>query len=73
MVVACRIIVSASVPFPFLWTLDFRLLDVELGLGIGTWNWDSEFGLGIRTWNWDLGLGLGLGLDNIVILFLWCE
>ena len=39
-VVACRIIVSAPVPFPFLWTLDFRLLDLELGLGIGTWNWD---------------------------------
>ena len=35
-VVACRIIVSAPVPFPFLWTLDFRLLDLELGLGIGT-------------------------------------
>ena len=38
-VVACRIIVSAPVPYPFLWTLDFRLLDLELGLGIGTWNW----------------------------------
>ena len=52
-VVACRIIVSAPVPFPFLWTLDFRLLDLDLGLGIGTWNWD-------------LGLGLGLGLDNFL-------
>ena len=52
---ACRIILSAPVPFPFLWTLDFRLLDLELGLGIGTWNWD-------------LGLGLGLGLDNFILL-----
>ena len=29
-VVACRIIVSAPVPVPFLWTLDF---------GSGTWIW----------------------------------
>ena len=55
--VACRIILSAPVPFPFLWTLDFRLLDLELGLGIGTWNWV----LG-------LGLGLGLGLDNCSVV-----
>ena len=31
--VACRIIVSAPVPVPFLWTLD-------LGPGFGTWIWD---------------------------------
>ena len=39
-VVACRIIVSAPVPFLFLWTLDF---------GFGTWIWDLDLGL-------DLGL-----------------
>ena len=39
---ACRIILSAPVPVPFLWTLDF-------GLGFGTWILDLDFGL-------DLGL-----------------
>ena len=38
--VACRIIVSASVPVPFLWTL-------ELGLGFGTLIWDLGLGLGL--------------------------
>ena len=37
---ACRIIVSASVPVPFLSTLDFgfgtRIWDLDLGLGFGT-------------------------------------
>ena len=42
--VACRIILSAPVSFPFLWTLDFEFL---------TWIWDLNFGLGFRT-----GLGL---------------
>ena len=44
---ACRIIVSAPVPFPFLWTLD---------LGFGTWIWDLDLGLGFGPWIWDLGL-----------------
>ena len=43
-VVAFRIMVSAPVPVPFLWTLDF---------GSGTWIWDLDFGLGFWT-----GLGL---------------
>ena len=43
-VVACRIIVSASVPDPFLWTLD---------LGFGTWIWDLDLGPGFRTWIWE--------------------
>ena len=43
-VVACRIILSAPVPFLFLWTLDF---------GFGTWIWDLDLGLGFGT-----GLGL---------------
>ena len=34
--VACRIILSAPVPFLFLWTLDF---------GFGTWIWDLDLGL----------------------------
>ena len=54
--VACRIIVSAQVPDPFLWTLD---------LGFGTWIWDLDLG---PTWIWDLDLELGfmtgLGLNN---------
>ena len=58
-VVACRIILSAPVPVPFLRTLDF---------GFGTWIWDLVLGQGFRTWIWDLDLGLGfgtgLGLDN---------
>ena len=37
-VVACRIILSAPVPFLFLWTLD-------LGLGLGTWIWNLNLGL----------------------------
>ena len=41
---ACRIIVSAPVPVPFLWTLD---------LGFGTW-------FGTWLWDLDLGLDLGL-------------
>ena len=40
--VACRIIISA--PVPFLRTLDF---------GFGTWIWDLDFELGFRTWFWD--------------------
>ena len=50
--VACKIIVSAPVPFPFLWTLDF---------GFGTWIWDLDLGLGFGTWILDLDLGLGFG------------
>ena len=41
-VVDCRIILSAPVPVPFLWTLDFRLW---------TWIWDLDLGV-------DLDLGL---------------
>ena len=37
LVVACRIIVSAPVPVPFLWTLN---------LEIGTCIWDLDLGLG---------------------------
>ena len=40
----CRIIVSALVPVPFLWTL---------GPGFETWIWDLDLGLGFAT-----GLGL---------------
>ena len=46
----CRIIVSAPVPFPFLWTLDFEF---------GTWIWDLYFGHGF-------GTGLGLDNNFIV-------
>ena len=46
--VACRIIVSAPVPFPFLWTLDFLL-------GFLTWIFDLDLGL---------GFGTGLGPDK---------
>ena len=42
--VVCRIILSAPVPVPFLWTLDF---------GFRTWIWDLDLGLGFGT-----GLGL---------------
>ena len=59
--VACRIIVSAPVPFLFLWTLD---------LGFGTWIWDLDLGLGFGTWIWDLDLGLDLGL-TIYIIFVF--
>ena len=56
-VVACRIILSAPVPFLFLWTLDF-----------GFWTWILDLGFGLGFWTWildlDLGLGIGLGLDN---------
>ena len=38
MVVASRIILTAPVPFPFLWTLDFWF---------GTWIWDLRLGLGL--------------------------
>ena len=51
---ACRIILSAPVPFLFLRTLD---------LGFGIWIWDIDLGLGFMTWIWDLDLGLGFGLD----------
>ena len=48
--VACRIIVSAPVPFLFLWTLD---------LGFGIWIWDLDLGL-------DLGLTiLVVSIPNI--------
>ena len=59
---ACgRIIVSAPVPVPFLWTLD---------LGFGTWAWDLDLRLGFGTWIWvldleDLDFGLDLGLTII--------
>ena len=46
MLVACRIILSAPVQFPFLWTLDFRLQtwiwDLGLGLGLGLDNLSSQ-------------------------------
>ena len=52
--VACRIIVSAPVPVPFLLTLDLgfgtRIWDLNLGPGFGTWIWDLD--LGLRTWTW---------------------
>ena len=58
-VVACWIIVSAPVLFPFLWTSD---------LGFEIWIWDLNLGLEFGTWIWDLDLGLGfrtgLGLDK---------
>ena len=50
---ACRIIFSAPVPVPFLWTLD---------LGFGTWIWDLDLGPGFGIWIWDFDLGLDLGL-----------
>ena len=50
--VACRIIVSAPVLVPFLWTLD---------LGFETWIWDLDLGPGFGTWIWNLDLGLGFG------------
>ena len=53
-VVACRIIVSAQVPFPFLWTLD---------LGFWTWILDLDFGL-------DLGLTIMNMLLIKVMAFL---
>ena len=46
-VVACKIILSAPVPFLFLWTLDFNFLDLNLCLGFGTWIWDLELDLGL--------------------------
>ena len=52
-VVACKIIVSAPVPVPFLWTLD---------LEFGTWILELDMGLGFGTWIRDLDLGLDLGL-----------
>ena len=54
--VAFRIILSAPVPVPFLWTLD---------LGFGTWIWDLDLGPGFGTRIWDLDLGLDLGLTKI--------
>ena len=44
---ACRIIMSA--PVPFLWTLE---------IGFGTWIWDLDLGLGFGT-----GLGLTIFND----------
>ena len=44
---------SAPVPFPFLWTLDFEL---------GTWIWNLDWDLDL-----ELGFGTGLGLDNLFI------
>ena len=58
--VACRIIVSA--PVPFLWTLDF---------GFGTWIWELDLGVGFGTWIWDLNLGLDLGLDFGLTIFYY--
>ena len=53
--VACRIILSAPVPVPFLQTLD---------LGFGTWIWDLDLGLGFET-----GLGLDvLLLDQVLTI-----
>ena len=54
-VVACRIIVSAPVPFLFLWTFNFEF---------GTWNWNLDFGLG-------LGTGLGLdNIPRVKMFFM---
>ena len=39
-VVACKIMLSAPVPVPFLCTLDFWIWDLDLGPGFGTWIWD---------------------------------
>ena len=55
-VVACRVIVSAPVSVPFLWTLDF---------GFWTWILDLDFGPGFWTWISNLDLGLDLGLTKI--------
>ena len=52
-VVACRIIVSAPVPVPFLWTLDF---------GFVTLIWDLDLGL-------DLGLTIDKGCINAFRFF----
>ena len=54
--VACRIIVSAPVPVPFLWTLDF---------GFGTWILDLDFKLGFGT---GLGLDKNLFLESTVTM-----
>ena len=45
--VAHRILMSAPVPVPFLWTLDFAF---------GTWVRDMDLGLGFGTKDLDLGL-----------------
>ena len=59
-VVACRIILSAPVPFPFLWTS-----------GFGTWIWDLDLGPRFGIWISDLDLVLDLGLTiNVLILDL---
>ena len=50
--VACMIIVSTSVPFLFLWIMDF---------GFWTLIWNLDFGLGF-------GTGLGLDKKNMYIL-----
>ena len=54
-VVACRIIVSAPVPVPFLWTLDF-------GLEFRTWIFDLDLGL-------DLGLTILNNLKDKSVIF----
>ena len=52
-VVACRIILSAPVPFLFLWSFNFEFR---------TWNWDLDLGLGF-------GTGLGLDNISLLYLF----
>ena len=55
--VACRIIVSAPVPVPFLMTLDF---------GFWTWIGDLDFGLGFWT---GLGLDNFQGFHKLTIIY----
>ena len=38
--------------------------EVELGSGIGKWNWEVELGSGIGKWNWEVELGSGIGKWN---------
>ena len=55
---------SAPVPVPFLWTLDFEF---------GNCLWDLDLGLAFGTWIWDLDLGLDLGLtisQSVTVAFL---
>ena len=61
--VACRFVVSAPVPAPFLWTLD---------LGFGIWILDLDFGLGFGTWimEW-LDNCIKLTIENIQTLEQW--
>ena len=55
--VACKIVVSASVPVPFLWTLD---------LGFGICIWDLDLGLGFGT-----GLGLDNKCKDLLYQLKW--